>query len=313
MKIMTNKKISILISLICLFFVSNLYSQTYKVDKKESSSQDLAYYSVTDKEFEYKVYFDSINEKAASRAISYLNKLYDEILKSFKVKNGLSKWADVAFVNDEGYKSPAYENTRWVIQNQKTDGLSNQAKKEIYSIIVHEQVHALQRQFENCKSLPRWFKEGQAIWIESRVLSHLTPKEWDKSFNKLKKISEDKILNEKMTPLENWGGMGFSIEAIKRQLTPVGIEYLEKHGTTPPGVTLSFKPTDFNEEGHNLFSHAVNYYKSYLIFKSIQDNIGTKVLIDWNKDILNECYTTNEIVNSLKEKYNVDITEKLKK
>jgi len=309
---MTTKKVSILISLICLSYAPNLYSQAYKVDKKDSSSQDLAYYSVTDNEFKYKVYFDSINEKAASESIPYLHELYKEILKFNKVKDDLVQWADVSFVSDEKYKSPTQGITRWVIQNQDAAGLSPQAKNKIHSIIGHEQVHALQGQFKNCKNLPRWFEEGQAVWTEDKILSYLTPKEWNERFKNLQEAYKSQSLNEKTVPLEEWGGMGFDIEAIKRQLTPEGIKYLEKHGTTPPGVTLSFTPKDFREKEHDILYHAVNYYKSYMIFKEIEDTIGTEKLIDWNKYVLNKCYTTNEIINTLKEEYSLDISEKLK-
>ncbi len=312
MIIVRNKSVSILFLQICLFYTLNSYSQAYEVNKKEAGSKDLAYYDVISNEFEYKVYFDSFNEKAAFEAIPYLHEVYKEILKFNIVKCNLIKWADVCFVSDENYKSPALGNTRWLIQNENHTDLSHQAKDKIYSILAHEQVHALQSQFENCKNLPRWFEEGQAVWTESKILSHLTPKKWSKRFENLKKANKSKRLNGIMTSLESWGGMGFSIEAIKKQLTPEGVKYLEEHGETPPGVTLSFEPTDFKEKKNDIFSHAAYYYKSYIIFKVIEDDIGTKELITWSKHILSKCYDTNEIINSLKERYGLDISEKLK-
>ncbi|MBL4654186.1 MAG: hypothetical protein JKY53_15180, partial [Flavobacteriales bacterium] len=135
MRIICNKRVSILILLICLFYTLNSFSQAFEVNKKEASLKDLAYYDVIGNVFEYKVYFDSINEKAAFEAIPYLHEVYKEILEFNIAKDSLIKWDDVCFVSDENYKSPALGNTRWLIQNQNVTNLSHQAKDEIYSII----------------------------------------------------------------------------------------------------------------------------------------------------------------------------------
>ena len=171
--------ISIFPVIFILLLTTNSYSQDYMVNKKSASSEDLEYYNIETSTFEYKVHFDSFNKKAASQAISHLQKIYNEVLKYYKLEGHFSGWADIAFVNKEDYKSPALGNTRWVIQNKDSTKLTASAKSEIYSLIPHEQVHALQQQFGGCEKLPRWFEEGQAVWIEYKVLSNIDPKKWD--------------------------------------------------------------------------------------------------------------------------------------
>ncbi len=311
----TYNRIKLVFAILCLFLKFNLYSQDYKFSKSDADAKDLAYYKVVvNTGFEYKVYFDVKNETAAFQAIPHLNKTYKEILKVFKAKENSPKFADVVIVSNKDYKLPVLGNKKWKIQNDDSASLSIKAKDEIYSLMSHEQVHALQNQFGNCNKLPRWFEEGQAMWIEGKTLSYLTPKKWNIRLNNFKQIKEDEeSKNKKTTALENWKGVGFSIEAIKKQLTPEGIKYLEKHGVTPPGVTLSFKPSDFKEENHDILSHASKYFKSYMVFNLIEDKIGIKEFIKWNSHVLNKCYSSNEIVNSLKEEYNLDINKELKK
>lgn len=275
-------------------------------NKKDPNSKDLGYYNIQANTFEYKVYFDSINEKSAAQAIPHLYKLYEEILKYSRVQGDSIKWADVAFVNNEGYISPAFGNTRWLIQNQDSTKLSTSAKNKIYSLIPHEQVHTLQQQNGVCQKLPRWFEEGQAVWMEDKVLSRINPKIWEEGLLFLKKEYDKAVIKGEEIPVKIWGGMGFSIDAIKKQLTPEGIEYLEKLGTTPPGVTISLTPEDAIDN-HSIISHAANYYKSYLIFKALENGIGTQELIIWNSEVIKECYSSSQIVNSLKSKCDFDI------
>jgi hypothetical protein len=301
----------ILIFLAVTQFTCKSLKTAYEVSVKEAGAFDLAYILVKNKNFEYRVYFDKSNQKPAWRSLSHLNTINEEVLKfNTKIKDSV-ELADVCFVSNKNYTSPAMAKTRWIIQNQDSTKLSSLAKNEIYSLLPHEQVHALQQQFGVCQQLPRWFEEGQAVWIEYKVLSNIDPKKWNEQFLFLKKEYDNAVMNGDKIPVENWGGMGFSVEAIKRQLTPEGIKYLEKHGRTPPGVTLSFTPEDATIE-HSIASHAANYYKSYLIFKAIESDIGTQELIIWNSEILEQCYNSNQIINSLKSKYGLDISEKLK-
>jgi len=311
MKNTRNKGTSILIVLICLFYTTNSYSQDYSININEASSTDLGYYNVKGSTFEYNIFFDSFNKKVAYQAIPHLSEMYKEVLKFFKIEKESINWADVAFVNNEDYKAPAMGNTRWVIQNQDSKELSSLATDEIYELIAHEQVHALQQQFGACQQLPRWFTEGQAVWIESKVLSSINPETWEETLLFLMKEYDKAVKNGEEIPVEDWGGMGFSIDAVKKQLTPEGIKYLEKHGRTPPGVTISLTPEDIKDD-HSITLHAANYYKSYLIFKDIEDDIGTQELIHWNSEILEQCFDSNQIINSLKSKYGLDISEKLK-
>jgi hypothetical protein len=291
-----------------VLFSCNQMDYTYQ--KHNSANKDLAFYFVKGKEknIEFKVYFDEINENAATEAIGHLFRIYREVLK-FHISNGEKiNWADVAFVNNANYLAPAFGTTRWIIQN-RTANLSPEAENQIYNLIGHEQVHALQVQFITCYELPRWFEEGQAVWSESKVTRNLQPKVFKELLNSRKKQYDSVIKADGKLNLASWGGIAVKPESIIKQLTPEGKKYFDENGVTPPGATFNISPQDMIEDNVN---QSARYYGSYLLFKRLEEKIGIENLKEWVYDTLKNTPCESEVlVKKIIEQYDVDISKEL--
>ena len=297
-----------LLSTMFILFSCNHKDYTYQ--KHSSANKDLDYYLVEDEEknIEYKVYFDKKNENAAIEAINHLNTIYREVLK-FYISNGEKiDWADIAFVNDTTYLAPAFGTTRWIIQNQ-TENLSQKAEKQLYDLIGHEQVHAWQKQFATCNDLPRWFEEGQAVWLESKVAYNLQPKVFKEMLNSRKEQYDKVIKEDGKLNLASWGGITVKSGSIRKQLTPEGQKYFDENGRTPPGATFSISPEDMIEDNVN---QSARYYGSYLLFKKLEEKMGMEKLKEWVYDTLQNTPCESEVlVKKLKKQYNLDISKDL--
>ncbi|WP_424001464.1 hypothetical protein [Maribacter sp. IgM3_T14_3] len=297
-----------LLSIMFVLFSCNRKDYTYQ--KHSFADKDLAFYIVKgeEKNIEFKVYFDENNENAAMEAISHLLRIYREILK-FHISNGEKiNWADVAFVNDANYLAPAFGTTRWIIQN-RTDNLSQKAENQIYDLIGHEQVHALQEHFVTCDDLPRWFEEGQAVWSEFKVTRNLQPELFEALLNSRKKQYDSVIKADGKLNLASWGGIAVKPESIIKQLTPEGKKYFDENGRTPPGATFNISPQDMIEDNVN---QSARYYGSYLLFKRLEEKMGVENLKEWVYDTLQNIPCESEVlVKKLKERYKVDISKEL--
>lgn len=257
----------------------------------------------------FKVYFDDASVDVAKRSVPVLAAFYREIAPLVAMRPDAVDWSSVLFARnaDDLVLTRKVEETLWRV-NVAADGeLGPDGIKTLYVTIPHEQTHATQED-HGLMGLPRWFSEGQASWVESRIADRWKP---ELARDRREQLTAAVASAKQPLALGQWGGFQPKPEAILRQLTPEQRAQVEKDPTSLPPGPYTFTEADYTQDESNTLAR---YGGSLALFERIDQQAGREALQAWFKAVreAGPKMTNDKLTELALQHTKVDITADLK-
>ena len=219
----------------------------------------------------------------------------------------VAEWDSVVFTSDENYTPPrsADIQDRWVIYTGSSVKTGQGAQNMIMGTIPHEQVHEFQTRAG--ARLPRWFREGHAEWIGSKVSSMIAP-----AFQATQKAELLAPLDgfDDDLDLKGWGSVRPTREAIMRQVSPAEQAKMREDPTYQPNGTFRFTQDDLETDMSN---ELPRYAAPFLVFERLEGKHGFKAVQQWAKEVTSKegKVSHKELKRSFRDAFDMDLDEAL--
>lgn len=257
---------------------------------------------ITDAEMSFSLFRDEPDAEVATAAAGDLAKAYRILADTVGVSAAEVNWAQVAFSRDPNYQPPRHQDTtRWTILLQPEGALGQRGQQDLYSLVPHEQVHAIQEDFGQ---LPRWYAEGMATWAGLKATSAFRP---HLEAEKRAELSRERLAVTEPLRLIAWGGIVPKPEAIMRQITAEQRQRMAAEpGYMPPGP-FSFNADDLVSDESNT---AARYAASLALFEAVEAKAGSDGVRAWIAEVakLPDPKKSSEIVRLAKDVAGVDLS-----
>lgn len=252
----------------------------------------------------FRVYYDSVSQKAALSAVPTLADMYAELAQSTGARGGKIEWAAVAFVTDRSYISPRIgSEVRWPVTVERTGSLGDAGERDLYLTVPHEQVHSIQSSLVG--QTPRWFSEGQAEWAGLIVTDH-----WRPALARSERQQKAEAFGGVSRRLASWGGVTVNPQAILRQMTDEQRAHHARDSTYMPPGPWKFGPSDLVSDESQA---SARYGAALALFASLERAGGRAELEKWFRVLWKDetPLTTEAIVASARATLQTDLTSKL--
>lgn len=187
-------------------------------------------------------------------------------------------WHSIVFTADPDYQPPRTANeVRWTVPATAEGRLTPRGEEMLFAVIPHEQVHAVQKTAH--PSLPRWFSEGHASWIELQITSRTRPGHVAEQRRRQQETlaAVDGPLN-----LGAWGGLRPRREAIYRQVSREDQERMERDPEFAPSGSFRFGPGDLMPDE---VEQAPRYAASLRLFEDLERQAGADAMARWQRAV----------------------------
>lgn len=233
------------------------------------------------------VYYDDASEREARGYARCLGLQVDLIAEAVGDTRMHVQWSSVAFVADDQYIPPRGEETtvRWVVHTSASEAAtySTEMEQMVLLTLPHEQAHAYQARGRT--SLPLWFSEGHASWIERKISEKIAP---EIALQARRRMVED-AADAPPANLADWGHRKVKREAIMRQVSEEDRARMEADLAYIPKGTYRFALDDFESDESN---SAARYLKARLVFEGLEQRHGAQAVHRWVDEILSRTQAT---------------------
>lgn len=181
------------------------------------------------------------------------------------------EWFAVVFA-DQDYVPPRRgEQARWLSPAEP------QRDVFISQTMPHEQVHAFQARAG--ATAPRWFHEGQAVWVASKIIPVIRP-----DLGRTEARGREAALADlEGTPaLAAWGGIRVKREAFRRQVSPELQARMDADPSFSPPGPFRFGPDDLESDERNT---AGRYAAAGKLFADLEARHGAAAVRDWARAV----------------------------
>lgn len=257
---------------------------------------------VTDTELSFSMFRDDPDAKVAGDAAVDLANAYRILADAVGVSATDVKWAQVSFTRNSNYRPPRHQDiARWTVPLEPDGMLGLRGQRDLYYVIPHEQVHAIQ---ENFGQLPRWYAEGMATWAGLKAAEVIQP---HVAAEKRAELSRERDAVTEPLKLTAWGGIRPRPEAILRQITAEQRQRMaDEPGYMPPGP-FNFGPDDMVSDESNT---AARYAASLAVFEAMEAKAGADQMRAWIAEVtrLPDPKKSSDIARLANEVTGVDIS-----
>jgi hypothetical protein len=280
-----------------------------KVSSFRAYQKDLTFVRVVDMSngAVFRVYFDEGSQKTAKESIQLLASFYEQLARILSVDAGEVDWSAVVFTQNKNYVPPRIGGeVRWTVRVDEAGRLGVEGLEDLYYLIPHEQVHAIQKTF--VENLPRWFAEGQAEWGGLQVTERRQPK---LSVKRRADLASSILKAKQPLNLQGWGGVNVKPEAILRQVTPEQRERMAKDPNYSPPGPFKFNADDFISDESNTLAR---YGAARNLFGSLEKSAGRAKMRALFKEVWKneKGLKTDELVSLALNHLGTDVSASLK-
>lgn len=249
------------------------------------------------------IYYDAASQSAARERAAclgaQLNLLQDELGDT---REG-AEWASAVFTSDPNYTPPRQPGAkpRWKVQTGSSQEIPINAERMILGVIPHEQVHDFQA-FAG-RRLPRWFAEGHATWVGTRISSILRSGEGEAD-----RAETKGRLSTATGPLDlaEWGSVRPKREAIMRQVSAEDRARMEADPDYHPSGSFRFTTDDLEGDESNMLAR---YAGALLVFEGLEERHGVAKVSAWAIEIASGSgyITPEEMAESIRRHFGEDL------
>lgn len=284
------------------------YGHNYWVTHIRATPNDLAAFQLVNRTSGavLRIYYEPGAQATAASKLAYLGWVADQVAVAAAIQPGQVVWHSVVFTADPNYSQPRIgSETRWAVLVDDQGRLLPSGERMLEATLAHEWVHAVQRVHS---SLPRWFGEGHASWIEGKIAPRLNATRASTMW-----ADQEKEFAgfRGPTKIAEWTGRTVRREAILRQVSPEERKRMEADPTYTSSGSYSFGPGDLLPED---VPSSVRYAAARKLFEKLEQRAGTKAMSKWQVAIWMDQHemTTDRIAAHARAQLGIDIMPLLK-
>lgn len=225
------------------------------------------------------VYYDAGSEAMARGRAACLGAQLNLLQSELGDTREGAEWASVVFTTDQDYVQPGGPGAkiRWVVYTTPSDTWGMDPQNTILMVIPHEQVHDFQSRSD--ARVPRWFAEGHATWVGTRISSLLQT-----GLGEAKRATTKQELENATGPLNlaAWGGTRPKREAVMRQVSDEERARMEADPDYWPSVTLRLTVDDLEGDESNLVAR---YAGALMVFEALEERHGAAKVRAWAHEV----------------------------
>lgn len=225
------------------------------------------------------IYFDERSEAAARSRAACLGAQLPLLQDQLDDRRENAEWASVVFTQNANYVPPRSKGTktRWIVNTDPVSRLSSLAERMVISVIPHEQVHDYQTRAG--ARMPRWFAEGHAKWVGTKVTEQLNQGAADAN---RATAAVDLATSDAALDLKTWGSVRPRREAILRQVSEEDRARMETDPTFTPSGTFKFTSDDLIGDESNM---QARYAAAWNVFSGLESRHGAAAVRRWVAEV----------------------------